>query len=68
MMSRFLRRVALLLLPVLVQPLVLPTDISENIVHSDTLRSEYRESSYGGPSTFFEYGMYLQEDDTFGGN
>ena len=57
MMPRFSRRAALLLLPVLVQALVLPNDISAATSYSNSLRPEYEEPSYGGPPTFFEYRM-----------
>lgn len=52
MFYNFSRRTALLLLPVLVQALVLPSEIADT---ADPSRFNFDSPSYGGPSTFFEY-------------
>ena len=57
MMRGIIKKAALSLLPVLVHALVLPSEIVINELRQDTSGFLLESPHYGGPSTFFEYGI-----------
>ena len=56
-MRGIIKKAALSLLPVLVHALVVPNEIISNELRQDTPGYILESPYYGGPSTFFEYGI-----------